>query len=195
MIRARDKWLQPDGLLFPDHCSLYITAVEDLQNKTAKIDMWTDVYGFDMGDIRAVALTEPIVDVIPPSHIAASVCKIHELDLYTVTGDDLQFDSAFQLVMVRDEAVHALCMWFRVEFSKCEGQLCIDTSPLVAYTRWGQTFFYLDDCMAAKKDEEINGRVQMLRNGKTLGDLRFNIRANFVGELMEFTETNTYRMH
>lgn len=53
----RDKWLKPDGLLFPDRCCLFITAIEDRQYKDEKINWWDDVYGFDMSSIRKVSFT------------------------------------------------------------------------------------------------------------------------------------------
>uniref|UniRef100_A0AAY5F0D4 type I protein arginine methyltransferase n=1 Tax=Electrophorus electricus TaxID=8005 RepID=A0AAY5F0D4_ELEEL len=37
VIYARDKWLKPDGLIFPDRATLYITAIEDRQYKDYKI--------------------------------------------------------------------------------------------------------------------------------------------------------------
>jgi len=64
VLLARDKWLKPDGLLFPDKCSLYITAIEDRQYKDDKIHWWDDVYGFDMSCIKSVAVREPLVDVV-----------------------------------------------------------------------------------------------------------------------------------
>ena len=33
VLYARDKWLRPGGLIFPDKCTLYITAIEDAQYK------------------------------------------------------------------------------------------------------------------------------------------------------------------
>uniref|UniRef100_A0A3B3XUJ9 Uncharacterized protein n=1 Tax=Poecilia mexicana TaxID=48701 RepID=A0A3B3XUJ9_9TELE len=37
VIYARDKWLKPDGLIFPDRATLYVTAIEDRQYKDYKI--------------------------------------------------------------------------------------------------------------------------------------------------------------
>ncbi|XP_071276488.1 protein arginine N-methyltransferase 1 isoform X2 [Agelaius tricolor] len=37
VIYARDKWLSPDGLIFPDRATLYVTAIEDRQYKDYKI--------------------------------------------------------------------------------------------------------------------------------------------------------------
>jgi protein arginine N-methyltransferase 1 len=82
VLFARDKWLKPDGLLFPDRCSLFITAIEDRQYKDEKINWWDDVYGFDMSSIRKVAISEPLVDVVDPKQIVTNSCLVKEVDLY-----------------------------------------------------------------------------------------------------------------
>ncbi|VVC87905.1 unnamed protein product, partial [Leptidea sinapis] len=64
VLFARDKWLKPDGMLFPDRCTLFICGIEDRQYKDEKINWWDDVYGFDMSSIRKVAISEPLVDVV-----------------------------------------------------------------------------------------------------------------------------------
>jgi len=64
VLYARDKWLAPGGLMFPDKATLYICGIEDRQYKDDKIHWWDDVYGFDMSCIRKVALTEPLVDTV-----------------------------------------------------------------------------------------------------------------------------------
>lgn len=85
VLFARDKWLLPNGLLFPDKASLYITAIEDRQYKDDKINWWDNVYGFNMSSIRKVAITEPLVDVVDPKQVCfpnywRSCCKnIHRL--------------------------------------------------------------------------------------------------------------------
>ena len=37
VLYARDKWLQPEGLMFPDKASLFMTATEDHEYKEQKI--------------------------------------------------------------------------------------------------------------------------------------------------------------
>merc|ERR1712110_826332 len=64
VLYARDKWLAPTGLMFPDKATLYVCAIEDRQYKDDKINWWDDVYGFDMSCIKKVALQEPLVDVV-----------------------------------------------------------------------------------------------------------------------------------
>jgi type I protein arginine methyltransferase len=38
VLLARDKWLTPGGLIFPDKASLYICAIEDSQYRSEKLD-------------------------------------------------------------------------------------------------------------------------------------------------------------
>ena len=45
----------PDGMIFPDQATLYVTAIEDRQYKDDKINWWDNVYGFDMSCIRNVS--------------------------------------------------------------------------------------------------------------------------------------------
>lgn len=76
VLYARDKWLQPDGMMFPDRCTLFITAIEDRQYKDEKINWWDDVYGFDMSAIRKVAITEPLVDVVDPKQVSDDISAV-----------------------------------------------------------------------------------------------------------------------
>lgn len=38
VLLARDKYLKPDGLIFPDHATLYLAAIEDQDYKEEKIN-------------------------------------------------------------------------------------------------------------------------------------------------------------
>lgn len=194
VLYARDKWLKPNGMMFPDRGTLYITAIEDRQYKDEKINWWDDVYGFDMSCIRKVAVTEPLVDVVDPKQVVSTACMVKEVDLYTVQKSDLNFSSKFSLTIKRNDFVQALVTYFNIEFTKCHKRLGFSTSPDSTYTHWKQTVFYLDDHMTAKKNEEIHGTFQMKPNERNNRDLDFVIDINFKGELSEIQESNTYRM-
>nr|MBE5724336.1 arginine methyltransferase 1 [Cucujiformia] len=139
VLFARDKWLKPDGLLFPDRCSLFVTAIEDRQYKDEKINWWDDVYGFDMSSIRKIAISEPLVDVVDPKQVVTNACLLKEVDLYTVTKEDLEFSSPFHLICRRNDYIQALVTFFNVEFTKCHKRLGFTTAPDAAYTHWKQT--------------------------------------------------------
>ncbi|XP_063222637.1 protein arginine N-methyltransferase 1-like [Bacillus rossius redtenbacheri] len=194
VLYARDKWLKPDGLLFPDRATLFITGIEDRQYKDEKINWWDDVYGFDMQAIRKVAISEPLVDVVDPKQVVTNACLLKEVDLYTVRKEDLDFSAEFHLQVRRNDYIQALVTFFNIEFTKCHKRIGFSTAPEAPYTHWKQTVFYFDDYLTVKRAEEIHGRFCMRPNARNNRDLDFTIELQFDGELSQVHETNVYRM-
>lgn len=84
VLLARDKYLAPGGLIFPDTATIYLAAIEDEEYKDEKINctfnifvhivyqvfkdfnelVWDNVYGFDYSCIKDIALREPLVDTV-----------------------------------------------------------------------------------------------------------------------------------
>ena len=52
VLYARDRYLVPGGLIFPDKTTMYLTAIEDGQYMEEKIGFWENVYGFNMSCIK-----------------------------------------------------------------------------------------------------------------------------------------------
>nr|AQT40930.1 protein arginine N-methyltransferase 1 transcript variant 23 [Homo sapiens] len=224
VLYARDKWLAPDGLIFPDRATLYVTAIEDRQYKDYKIHWWENVYGFDMSCIKDVAIKEPLVDVVDPKQLVTNACLIKEVDIYTVKVEDLTFTSPFCLQVKRNDYVHALVAYFNIEFTRCHKRTGFSTSPESPYTHWKQTVFYMEDYLTVKTGEEIFGTIGMRPNAKnnqdclsihrklwawgprlkpcppgasTLDkgrDLDFTIDLDFKGQLCELSCSTDYRM-
>ena len=108
VLYARDKWLVPNGLIFPDKASLIISAIEDADYKDEKINWWENVYGFNMSCIKEIAVTEPLVDTVDGKHIVSNFCPVLHVDMYKVTIADLAFTAPFVLKCKRTDSVHAL---------------------------------------------------------------------------------------
>merc|ERR1712133_67973 len=194
VLYARDKWLAPGGLMFPDKATLYICAIEDRQYKDDKINWWDDVYGFDMSAIRKVALTEPLVDVVDRNQVVTNNCLVKEIDIQTCTKEDIPFTSPFHLQIKRNDYMQALVTYFNIEFTKCHKRVGFSTSPEARYTHWKQTVFYLDDYLTCKKGDEVTGVFSMKPNTRNVRDLDFEIKVDFNGELGKVSENNAYRM-
>lgn len=194
VLFARDKWLKPDGMLFPDRCTLFICGIEDRQYKDEKINWWDDVYGFNMSCIRKVAISEPLVDVVDAKQVVTNSCLLKEVDLYTVKKEELNFESKFHLLVRRNDFVQAFVTFFNVEFTKSHKRLGFSTAPEAPYTHWKQTVFYFDEYMTVKKGEEINGTFSIKQNARNNRDLDFAVHVEFKGELCQVNEKNLYRM-
>jgi len=175
VLFARDKWLTRGGILFPDRATLWLTAIEDSEYRSEKINFWEDVYGFDMSCIKEIALTEPLVDTCNPQQIISDSCEILNIDLNTVKKEDLDFSSEFRLRINRDDYVHALVAYFNVEFGKTHTNVRFTTSPLAKSTHWRQTVFYLDQELMVNNQEVVYGSVKVKRNAKNPRDIDINM--------------------
>jgi len=194
VVFARDKWLKPGGLLFPDKASLFMTAIEDHDYKEEKINWWDSVYGFNMSAIRDVALSEPLVDTVEARQVVTDSCMMKEIDLNTVKIEDLNFSVPFSIRSRRNDYVHALVAFFTVEFSPCHKRTGFSTGPESRYTHWKQTVFYLKDTITVKNGEVISGDFSMEPNKRNKRDLDINLKYEFEGELMSVKDEQSYKM-
>jgi hypothetical protein len=95
VLLARDKYLAPGGLLFPDKCTVYLAGIEDAEYKEEKIGcesafsggapklmtrlcwiVWNDVYGFDYSSIIPTVMREPLVDCVDMKAVVTKPCAV-----------------------------------------------------------------------------------------------------------------------
>ena len=117
--------------------------------------------------------------------------RTQEIDLYTVTRDELTFSSPYSLTAKRNDYIDAIVSFFTVEFTKCHKPTGISTckggggggncstcyailvlffffylAPSSRYTHWKQTVFYIDDCLTIKQGEQLSGLISLAPNSK-----------------------------
>jgi len=194
VIAARDKWLRPGGLIFPDRASMWVCAIEDQEYRDEKINYWDDVYGFNMSCIKDMALLEPLVDVCDPEQVMSNSAKILDIDLYKVTKEELDFETKFTLTVTRSDFCHALVAYFNVEFSKTHTQIRFSTGPRSPYTHWKQTVFYLAEPVVANRDEMLTGTIKVNRNAKNPRDLDIQLTTKLHGKHNKHEQTRLYRL-
>jgi protein arginine N-methyltransferase 1 len=144
VLFARDKWLIKDGLILPDRATINIATIEDADYKDSKINFWDDVYGIDMTVMKSSSLSEPLIDFCEKKAVNSTVCKILEIDLYTVKVNDLEFASKYELKFTRNDWVHGLVSWFDIFFDKLPNPVCFTTGPFNTNTHWKQVVFYTE---------------------------------------------------
>ncbi|EKX38603.1 hypothetical protein GUITHDRAFT_160058 [Guillardia theta CCMP2712] len=194
VLVARDKWLNPDGIIMPDQATMYMVGIEDAQYKDEKIYFWDDVYGFDMSCIKKIALQEPLVDTVNPEQICTKSCDLKFIDIMTCKKEDLSFETTWKLTASRNDYLTALVVYFDVGFTKIHKPIWISTGPRAPYTHWRQTVFYLHDQLTMKKDEVVEGKFVCKPNQSNHRDLDFEISYKFEGVDGVQEAQHTYRM-
>lgn len=179
VLFARDKWLVPGGLMFPDKSQLYVAAIEDAEYKNEKIHFWENVYGFNMSCIKEQAMTEPLVDVVEARALVTDACPVLSIDLYKVQLKDLDFKSNFALNVSCNSYAHAFIAYFDVRFSHCHTPTGFSTGPHCEYTHWKQTVFYTDKELMVHQGQRITGEISVKRNPKNPRDIDIEIESSY----------------
>jgi len=194
VLFARDKWLKPDGMLFPNRSIIYMAGIEDEQYKSQKIGFWDDVYGVDMSSIKKWALFEPLVDVVDTELINTEACPIFDVDLKTVTKDELDFASEYEIRVTRDDKMHAIVAWFDVYFSHSLMPVKLSTSPYFKETHWKQTVFYLNDVLTVKKGDVIKGSIAVKKCPTNPRELDIKLSYHLENNHHKISKTQFYRL-
>jgi len=192
VLTARDKWLKPGGLIFPDKADLYVACIEDADYKEEKIEYWNNVYGFNFSCIQNMAYREPLVDSVNSDSVVTTSSKILSLDLNTCKKEDLTFNSKFSCIGQRNDFVHAIIAWFDITFSACHKPVYFTTSPSATYTHWKQTVFYLRECLSISKGDTLSGSIKVAPNSKNERDLDIELSVDFHGKYQQLHLTQDY---
>ncbi|KAI8993088.1 S-adenosyl-L-methionine-dependent methyltransferase [Trametes punicea] len=171
VLLARDRYLKPDGLIFPDVATMYLAAIEDAEYKEEKINFWDNVYGFDYSCIKEIALREPLVDTVELKAVVTDPCLIKHIDLRTVKKEELTFTAPFSLTATRNDYVHAFLAWFDILFDCTHTKVKFSTGPHAKYTHWKQTVFYTPDTLTVSAGDTIEGRLSCAPNARNPRDL------------------------
>jgi type I protein arginine methyltransferase len=198
VLYARDKYLAPKGLIFPDKATIFMAAIEDGEYKEEKIGclygplptqpslihfaVWDNVYGFNYSPLKDTALTEPLVDTVEIKAVVTDPTAVLTLDLYKCKTADLAFSTPFALDCRRDDFVHALIAWFDIDFTACHKPIRFSTGPHTKYTHWKQTVFYLREMLTVQQGEQILGVLENKPNDKNKRDLDVKISYQLMTE-------------
>ncbi|KAK3393723.1 S-adenosyl-L-methionine-dependent methyltransferase [Podospora didyma] len=176
VLYARDKYLNKDGLIFPDKATIFVAGIEDGDYKEEKIGFWDNVYGFDYSPLKETALSEPLVDTVDLKAVVTDPTPVLTLDLYKCTTADLAFSCPFDLTARRDDFIHALVAWFDIEFTACHKPIRFSTGPHTKYTHWKQTVFYLKDMLTVQQGEKVECSLHNRPNEKNKRDLDIKVQ-------------------
>ena len=113
--------------MLPDRCIINLAAIEDVSYKQSKINFWDEVYGIDMSCMKQSVKQEPLVDLCEKSAINSSICRILEIDLYTVTKQELDFSNVYEITFFRNDTLNAIICWFDCFFDKLPNKINFST--------------------------------------------------------------------
>jgi protein arginine N-methyltransferase 3 len=174
VLRARDMYLKPDGIMVPSHCNIRLAPVSDAEwiaDSTGE-KFWKDIYGFDFSPMIPGGLlsTREIGVFDVPEKALCGSASSHLLEMKTVDVKDLSFKVPLRMTLDRDiTSLYAITIWFDTIFihpNSSQDTASLDTvdwgkngipglgfstGPANTPTHWHQAVLLLDREVAEKQ--------------------------------------------
>lgn len=191
VIVARDRWLQPDGSMFPSHASMSIAPMcnENDSNRryaefSSAMDGWRhfvestkNTWGVDMsvlgGSFRKeqeqYSLHTSAWAELSPTDLIGDEVEIGSWDLKTCTLEDIKVvKSEFKFEISNMSRFGGIAGWFDVEFKGCAEKpaaknVTLTTSPFVQPTHWGQQVFPIYPPVQVCVGDAVEGTITVMR--------------------------------
>lgn len=138
VLYARDKYLNPDGLMVPSQTSILLSGYAGQPWYDDRVNFWNDVYGFDMQVMKDKIEDEAMIEVVDDGEVVSNEVSIAvsrappslsspttksplissgpPQDIYTQTATiaSLSFESPFTLSITRPPASAPNATTFRL---------------------------------------------------------------------------------
>ena len=138
-------------------------------------------------------MQEPLVDMCEPHMRVTDYDTLYEIDVSTVTKEELEFDATFSLTAAYNQVTHALVAHFDVDFTHCPKPVKISTGPDDQYTHWKQTVFYFEDPVSLRVGDTLSGKFVARKNDKNPRDMNITIEFDVRGGEKTWTQRYTLR--
>lgn len=177
VIKARDRFLSPDGVILPSTANLYICPVAMKRYQKEHFDYWKNVYGFDFSPAlplaKAARLSQPQITNVELTDCLADPYLVISLDLMFAGEEEIKNIYGMpQFAIEKNDILLGFACWFDVQF---EGLIpvMLSTGPGSPPTHWCQTVILLPDALLVSKGETVCCRLQMSQDEEK--SRRYNI--------------------
>ena len=173
-VEARNRFLKPDGLMFPSVGTIYMAPFSDpavYKEQSDKVQFWTtkNFFGIDLSPLREQALkdhfAQPIVGYFDPKILLSNDFVTHEINFGKVTLEEMRkIRVNFKFKINRTELMHGIASWFDVDFNgkQLSHKLC--TGPFSAGTHWYQCRLLMQKPLAVNETQYVSGHLDMQAN-------------------------------
>ena len=153
LVRLRDRWLKPGGVMVPRRISLKLGLITDA-SVIGDRDFFTAPYGIDYSVVREWPLYNVLSKTVRSDQVLSFVISLGELDMQCCPGTPPPLSGATTVEV--DATIHGLAGWFDAEL--CEG-ISFGTGPFDPTTHWSRLVFPLADPLEVRAGTEVRASV------------------------------------
>lgn len=181
-LHARDRFLRPGGMMFPNVGLLHIapfsdatmharyrylrSGAEGLADPEGLLWRNSSFYGIDLTAAAAfVPSAEPrrqiVLDLTHPDGLLAEAFT-RRFDLRTMSAESLQrIEIPFNFEVRADGLVHGVVGWFDALFIGSDATVMLSTAPWCPLTHWWQSHLLMKEPLAVQVGDHVKGKLTM----------------------------------
>jgi len=186
VIYARDAWLKPGGIMFPNTCSLRMAPSTHTEVRETSLHFWSSLhnkYNINMTPLETDVNTHIHDNVhiltVPADTIIGRMVSICELELESVSYSSLSSISReFRFSMFGSCELEGLVLWFVCGFP---GGSTLSTSPYSESTHWEQAMV-LTPTHHVEQDTVLEGTLTLTPGEHHHRDINIKLTAKLEGE-------------
>ncbi|XP_047060023.1 protein arginine N-methyltransferase PRMT10 [Lolium rigidum] len=193
VICARDRWLNPGGVMYPSHARMWLAPIQSglgdkkMEDFDVAMNDWNlfvedtqSYYGVNMNTLTKAYRAEhekfylksSIWNNLHPNQVIGQPAIIKEMDCLTATIEEIrEVRAQVSLPINRDRTrVAALAGWFDVHFrgskqNPAAEEVELNTAPDEnGGTHWGQQVFLLTPSLRVNEGDNVNVSFSMVRS-------------------------------
>jgi predicted RNA methylase len=181
IIIARDKHLNPGGLIYPEHATLQCSpcSTPDL------LDFWDNVYGAKMSAmkkaVRNSLATKPEITTLRPENLLCEPRTLLSIDMNTVSLYDIMHVSSQVFVSTeRAGTYQGVALWFEVTFPKGNENdheaVVLSTAVTAPSTHWQQTVVVWPEDQIVEEGDVLAFEIEFERSDTTNRQYNIHVR-------------------
>merc|ERR1712013_122725 len=194
VIFARNKWLAPKGLVFPDRVRLFIGGAEGALWREERYGFWNQVHGMDMRNLGETSRREPVMEGLLEETVVTTPSLLLEFDMHTCELVDLQISSIFHLKVKRVDYLTALFTYFDMLFTHGREPVILSTGPESEATHWRQMIFCLKEDLVVEKKDIVVGEMKVQLESSNTRKVDFLVKLRHHGKWGAVKQEETFSM-
>jgi len=168
VARARDKYLKPNGKMYPSTGTLYFGLYSEKVKWNRKMSDYLinkNKYNLDFKSLHSDMKQEEdsyynednlVVKHGLFSKISSNIVS-HKFNFKTLTQSYLNnFNLPLNFKLKKNTTISSVCIWFDVSFPK---GIKLDTSPKKPKTHWKHSFIYFREPIKVNKNDTLQGNI------------------------------------
>lgn len=179
VLYARDKWLSPEGAIYPNKCSVSLIAIHDHELLQSRVNFWENVYGYKMSCIKEQVLGEGLIQAVKSGSIISEPVIVHSIDVSSMEQKNIDYKFSFSLPITKTGLCSAIVGYFDIFFDQnLKNKVMFTTSPMGQTTHWKQTVFFLRESLSVEQGNVLSCEIDCHKNMKDPRSLVVVLKVN-----------------